>query len=348
MCENPITITNKNTKEKIQVACRKCILCRQKKCRDWAIKLIKEAQYHKKMCMITLTFSPKFLLRPYWVKLTKYKRIKNKKNILGYETKKIRYKTCISPMYITDVKKTGWLVTRFLKKLRKKYNNEENYISFFAVGEHGTKNTHRAHWHIIIFGLAKEDLKTINIGKSNKGKEIYYSKEIEKLWSFKKLNIGKHTISDVTNKTIKYTANYTMKKLYDNENKEIYKTTMRFSSQNKIGVKWIRRYHREIRKGYLQDDDGIKYAIPEGWRKELKRYFIPIYENEKKFIRNEKNNDKNFDLKDMYESIEEYETIMQENLNKIKKDENYDIKEEQKKKAIRLKYRISLNERDYF
>lgn len=279
MCENPITIYNKEKKEYIKVKCGKCILCRRKKCREWAIKLYHESQYHKKMCMITLTFKPKFLMRPIIKtlnkKITKWDKINCKKIIINK-----KYKTMINPSYITNVKKTGWLITLFLKKLRKEMDKKDKKFSFFAVGEHGTKNTHRAHWHILFFGIGIEDLNAINIGKSNKNKEIYFSKIIQDKWNYKKMNIGNHTISEVTNATIKYVANYTMKKMYKKEN-EKYPTTMRFSNQNKIGIKWARRYHKELRKGYLIDKDNIRYQIPEQYYKEMLRYNNQLSNKEK-------------------------------------------------------------------
>ena len=267
MCCNPITIIDKETGEKRKVKCGKCILCRRKKCREWAIKLYHEGMYHKKMCMITLTFRPKFLLTP---KIKKLKKIKSRRQNDG-TTKKttIEYTTMIGPHYIKNVKKTGWLITLFIKKLRKKLGN--NYISYFAVGEHGTQNTHRAHWHILFFGIDKSTLSAVSIGSSKKNKEIFWSSLIDELWSYDGMKIGMHTISDVTGQTIKYVANYTMKKMYKDE-KEIYPTTMRFSNQNKIGIKWARRFHKELRKGYLIDQDQVKYSIPEQYLYEMKRY----------------------------------------------------------------------------
>lgn len=269
MCINPIKIINKNTKEEIVVSCGKCILCKRKKCRTWVIKLYHESQYYNKMCMITLTFRPRFLLTPKIKELTKYHNYKQHDGT----TKKIKekYTTMIGPHYITNVKKTGWLVTLFIKKLRKKLSEHNIFISYFAVGEHGTQNTHRAHWHILFFGIDKDTLGSVNIGKSKKNKEIYWSPLIDKLWSYDKVKIGHHTISDVTPRTIKYVANYTMKKMYNN-NKEEYPVTMRCSSHNKIGKKWARRYHKELRKGYLLDGDNHKYSIPESYYKEMLRY----------------------------------------------------------------------------
>ncbi len=269
MCINPVTIFDKEKREEIKVPCRKCILCRRKKCREWALKLYHESQYYNKMCMITLTFRPKFLLTPKIKELKKYHQRKKNDGTIEKITEK--YITMIGPHYIKDVKKTGWLVTLFIKKLRKELTKQNIFISYFAVGEHGSQNTHRAHWHILIFGIDKETLNSIEIGMSKKNKSIYFSPFIDKIWSYDNVKIGMHTISDVTSKTIKYVANYTMKKMYDNNKKE-YPVVMRCSSHNKIGKKWARKYHKELRKGYLLDQDGLKYPIPESYYKEMIRY----------------------------------------------------------------------------
>lgn len=322
MCENPITIYNKE-KGWIKVKCGKCIICRKNKCRDWAIKLINEGKYHKKMCMVTLTFRLKFLLKPYIKEITK---IKQKRQANG-EIKKWKYKIIeqVTPEYIHNVKRTGWLITLFIKKLRKKLMKEGKFISYFAVGEHGTENTHRAHWHILFFGLGIDDLRCRSIGKSKKNKEIYFSETIDELWSHKKTKIGKHTISEVTDATIKYVANYTMKKMY--KDTSVLPVTMRFSNQNKITAKWVRYNHYELRKGYLIDNDGAKYKIPEGYLAELRRYENDIY-----------NTSKN-------ETLAIIETIKD---NYIKKrNEKLDTIEEGRKKAHREEIRQKLIERTF-
>lgn len=361
-CLNPKTIENKNTGEEIQIRCRKCILCRQKRSRDWSLKLIKESIYHKKMCMITLTFSPKFLLRPYWVKLYKYKRIPDKNEILGYRIKKIKYKTCINPTYIQNVNKTGWLVTRFIKKLRRFVKEEyDEYITFFAAGEHGTQKTHRAHWHIIFFGIDEKMLKSALKGKSKKNKNIYFSPIIHKLWSFKDLNIGDHTISEVTPATIKYVANYTLKKLKKGDKEDVghsddnassnkwnnvYNTTFRYSNNGKIGIKWIRRFHKEIRKGYLEDQDKVKYGVPEAWKKELKRYSREYDIVKDKIIFYENNSGFYYDTIEQEKSLAMYEDKEQEYI--LKNTYNgLNSKDEALKKAHILEYRQRLQDRDF-
>lgn len=324
MCINPIKIINKQTNEEITVPCGKCIICRRKKCREWALKLYHEGQYYKKMCMVTLTFRPNFLLKPKIKELVKYKT-KTDKETGEKKKEKIKYKTIISPKYITDVKLTGWLVTLFIKKLRKHFENTNINFAYFAVGEHGSQNTHRAHWHILFFGIDKETLESVNIGKSKKNKEIYFSKIIDEKWSYDKVKIGQHTISDVTTSTIKYVANYTMKKMYNNGNK--YPVTMRFSNQNKIGKKWARKYHKELRKGVLEDNDGNKYSVPKSYYNEMLRYYGDI------------------DNKSMEQTAREIEYKKEELIEKLKK-KGLLTEEEIMKKAKKMEYRYKNSERD--
>lgn len=323
MCVNPLKMINPVNGEEITVSCGKCILCRRKRCREWALKLFHESQYYNKMCMLTLTFRPKFLLRPKVKELVKYKT--HKKNGITTKTK-IKYKTMINPSYILDVRKTGWLVTLFIKKLRKELSKYNINFSYFAVGEHGSQNTHRSHWHILFYGIDKDTLNSVSIGQSKKNKEIYFSPVIDKLWSYENMKIGQHTISDVTTATIKYVANYTMKKMYKNQS-EKYPNCMRFSSHNKVGIKWARRYHKNLRKEYLEDNDGAKYTIPKTYYKEMRRYENLISNNE------------------MTQTAIIIEQNKDEILNKLKK-AGLTSDEEVRKKAERLEYKYKYADRD--
>lgn len=327
MCENPITIQHAETKELIKVKCGKCVICRTKKCRQWAIKLSNEGLYHKNMCMLTLTFRPKFLLRPKWKKLKKTKTKQLNDGTIKKEY--IKYTTLISPKYITDVRLTGWLITLFIKKLRKEMDKKNIKFSYFAVGEHGTQSTHRAHWHILFFGIDKDILESVNVGLSKKNKEIFFSPIIDELWSYENMKIGHHTISEVTSATVKYVANYTMKKMYNNTTQSTYPTIMRFSNQSKIGTKWARKFHKEMRKGYIQDQDGAKYTIPESYLKEMFRYGSS-YENWQK-----------------WETGEIIENLKEEYMIKLRNAGLLSL-EEMKKKAHRIKSKLSKENRDTF
>jgi hypothetical protein len=94
--------------------CGQCIGCRLNYSRQWAIRLVHEAQMHEKSCFITLTFNDESLFareNPYSLDKTEYQR--------------------------------------FMKRLRKKYGKQ---VRFFHCGEYGDKNK-RPHYHAILFGV---------------------------------------------------------------------------------------------------------------------------------------------------------------------------------------------------
>ena len=121
-----------------------------------------------------------------------------------------------------------------------------------------------------------------------------------------------------------------MKKMYKNikEDKK-YPTTMRFSNQQKIGIKWARKYHKELRKGYLLDNENQKYNIPKGYYKEMLRYQNSL-ENET-----------------MTQTAIEIEQKQIELINKLK-EKGLLTREEIKKKAEKLRNKYKKIDRDTF
>lgn len=297
MCINPKKINHIYTGEEITIPCGKCILCRKKRSQNWAIRLIKEGLYHTNMTMLTLTF----------------------------DSKKLEENPDADESWAHDLNKSLIHFQKFMKRFRKYF--KEKSISYFKVGEYGEKRK-RAHYHVLIYGIKKEDFKDVKpweMSKSNK--MTYISDKLNKLWQ-----LGICTISDVNNATIKYVANYTLKKIRTGEtknNNEYYKPKMSFSNKNKIGIKWLRKHHKDIRKGYVIDSDGIKYGIPKRWKFELKRWEEQIddigYNNE------------------MYKTamiLENYYNELFEKMPKAIEMENL------KKKAEKLEYLIKLKIRD--
>lgn len=98
--------------------CGQCIGCRLNYSRQWAIRIVHEAQMHEKNCFITLTFDQAHL--------------ESRTNPLSLD--------------VTEFQ-------RFMKRLRKRYGKN---IRFFHCGEYGDKNK-RPHYHAIIFGMDFED-----------------------------------------------------------------------------------------------------------------------------------------------------------------------------------------------
>lgn len=69
-------------------------------------------------------------------------------------------------------------VQLFFKRLRKKFPDCK--IKYIACAEYGSR-THRAHYHMLIFGLPLSDVRPYK--KSKRGNQIYWSDTLYKLWS---------------------------------------------------------------------------------------------------------------------------------------------------------------------
>lgn len=291
MCTNLITI--KKGDETIKVKCRKCLQCRTERASQWAIKLIKENLYHKKGMMVTVTFD-------------------NSKIWEG--------KYGSNANWAKDLELSKEYTKKFFKKLRKKY--PENKISYFKIGEYGEKYK-RAHYHIIIWGLGLEDVKAIREKTGSKSNmPIYYSKELEDIWG-----LGRTRITELNNNSIKYVANYSVKKI-----KNVGKNIFSFSNREKIGTKWLRRNHKEIRNGYVSDD-GKKYKIPENWIKELKN------------LENQTADKKEYESNFYITAIRIEENKLKFLEEKLK--ENIDLEKQNWIKEMKIKRKLKENIRDF-
>jgi hypothetical protein len=109
--------------------CGQCIGCRLNYSRQWAIRIVHEAQMHDENCFITLTFDQAHL--------------EKRSNPLSLD--------------VTEYQ-------RFMKRLRKRFGKN---IRFFHCGEYGDKNK-RPHYHAIIFGLDFKDKKLWSNRDGNK------------------------------------------------------------------------------------------------------------------------------------------------------------------------------------
>lgn len=98
-------------------------------------------------------------------------------------------------------------VQLFMKRLRKAF--EPRKIRFYFAGEYGTR-THRPHYHAILFNLGLDDFPDRKIHSYNELKQpLYCSPTLEKLWGH-----GFILMSDVTWKTCNYVARYVDKKAF--------------------------------------------------------------------------------------------------------------------------------------
>lgn len=158
---------------------------------------------------------------------------------------KLHHLNCFVTLTYSDDKipPGGTLVKKhlqdFWKRLRKKYTGLK--IRYLACGEYGD-NTHRPHYHAIIFGLDFPDKRIIS---SKGGNDLYSSPTLESLWGH-----GFCTIGAVTFDTAAYVARYTTKKITGDQAERHYRGRLpeflSCSLRPGIGAAFFERFAPEI------------------------------------------------------------------------------------------------------
>jgi hypothetical protein len=154
------------------VPCGKCPSCLIDKSKEWATRGFHESQMHQENCFITLTYNDE------------------------------------------NLPKNGTLVkehlSKFIRAIRDKIRPTK--IKFLAAGEYGSEaNSHRPHYHAIIFGWSPGDKEYFF--SNEYGDPVYKSELVLKAWK----NKGFITVSPVNYRTCAYVARYTTKKIVPKE-----------------------------------------------------------------------------------------------------------------------------------
>lgn len=135
--------------------CGACPECLRKRSNLWALRAVYESRAHSHNCMITLTYD----------------------NFIRDSKGRIVGETDVDP----DLKVNQRDVQLFIKRLRKWYSTfSDKPIRYIACAEYGSR-THRAHYHLILFGVRFPDLHFYK--KSKRGNQIYMSPILSRLWS---------------------------------------------------------------------------------------------------------------------------------------------------------------------
>lgn len=183
--------------------CGQCLPCKINASRVWKHRILLENLIHDESTFITLTYSDEFLSTFDGDKNSVHKRH----------------------------------VQLFMKRLRRILDGKE--IRFFAVGEYGDK-TWRPHYHIIIFGIGPQYIKTVERAWSNNNK----------------VPIGFVSAGDVNNNSAAYIAQYTIKKLTNGNDPRVKEQLkgknpefMLSSRKNGgIGIGAIRKIGKELKE----------------------------------------------------------------------------------------------------
>lgn len=208
-CVRKILISRNPPLPPIWVPCGQCIACRLNRASDWAVRIMHEKKMVGSACFITLTYDQEHVP---WV----------------------------SDKHATLVKRD---VQLFLKRLRKEL--EPAKIRYYLCGEYGEQYG-RPHYHIIVFGLSKDNAERI----------------VPLVWRFGLVHIG-----DVTFDSAAYVARYCTK-LLTGKKKEWYSERNilpEFSLMSRrpgIGATWLEKYGNEVKTHHNVIVKGKKMCPP--------------------------------------------------------------------------------------
>lgn len=140
--------------------CGYCPECLSKRSGRWALRATYEARAHAHSCMVTLTYD----------------------NYLHDERGKILCSPDGKPLE-RPVDSTLEVSVRhiqlFLKRLRKAIAPTK--VKYICCAEYGSR-THRAHYHLIIFGYDFPD--RVPFKRSARGNQVYFSRQLVDLWKY--------------------------------------------------------------------------------------------------------------------------------------------------------------------
>ena len=213
----------------LTVPCGQCLGCRMARSKEWAIRIMHEAQMHQDNCFLTLTYED----APHSVNLKHFqnfmKRLRKK-----YEPKKIRLFHCgeYGQVYSDPGNPNSDPVPHPLLP-------EKN-----AIG--------RAHYHAILFG---HDFTDKTVYKFNHLKQpLYTSPTLTELWGH-----GFASTGTVTEQSAAYTARYIFKKVTGDisdtyyskvdEKGEIHSIKPEYVTMSRkpgIGHTWLEKYGEDI------------------------------------------------------------------------------------------------------
>jgi hypothetical protein len=173
--------------------CGQCTGCRLERSRQWAVRMMNEADCHSSTCFITLTFDDDHLVK-------RDDPMSLDKRDFQLFMKRLR-KHMVKEYFLTKL--INYL-PRFTRKFLMRFAQKRvPKVRYFMCGEYGDLYK-RPHYHAILFGL---DFSDKQLHKIKDGMRYYTSSLLSSLWPF-----GFNVVTDVTFDTCAYVARYIMKK----------------------------------------------------------------------------------------------------------------------------------------
>lgn len=263
----------------IKLPCGNCIGCRLDRSKQWAVRLMLEAQLHKKNSFITLTYNEGALAsrRPTWeptVPYTPPSEIDHRSS-RSYHEASSQARPNLDSLRPRDVQ-------LFMKRLRKDLSTRKGSakVRFYLVGEYGER-FQRPHYHIALFGEDFSDDRTY--WRTSGDHRIYRSSRLEKLWTY-----GNSEIGELTLESAAYVASYVLKKVNGKLADEHYRRTDPATGQDiwvhpefahmsrggkngkGLAAEWFAKYSSDV---YPED-----HVIHNGLKLKPPRYFDKLLE----------------------------------------------------------------------
>lgn len=272
--------------ELVFTPCGLCKACRINYSMNWGIRIMCESRLYTDSVFITLTYDDEHLI--------------------------VSEKTGLSTVYPPDL-------CLFMKRLRRKI--EPDKVRFFGVGEYGEKG-HRAHMHVIVFGLSPFD-KRVFKGHIKSGNGYVVSCNC---WDKGRVHVGY-----VSPSSANYVAGYSCKKIKGKGAREKYKELdiepefARMSLKPGIGFEYMDMYSDDLINHGFIIVKGKKCGLPRYFKDKLdikhtEKYFERMEEQAKKFY-------EDFERMDLAKEIENVAYRLQEPAQREKNlDKKYSMK----------------------
>lgn len=258
----------------------KCIDCCEQRAKEWATKIMLEAEQHSENYMITLTYDDKYLPR---------------KDYIVCEDGETFFDNGTWNSYL-DYEDSSRFIRKVRDWQRKTYGIDG--IKIFGCGEYGGKEG-RAHFHIIFMGLHIDpsDVKIHQIDQE--GNIIYECKKLEDCWIQKGRIRGKAerlgfvSLAECNWQTARYVAGYVQKKNIHYNKKDEYEFYCHkekyYARRGQTPEKCFMSTHPGIAKEYYMNnsikffEDG--YIMIRGAKNQIvpakiPRYFERMLEND--------------------------------------------------------------------
>lgn len=256
-----------------EIPCGQCIDCRLGKSGEWGLRLMCEAQMHRRdglpnAWMGTLTYAPEHL--PRTAEFVGGELVKRDVQLF---MKRFR-EECDQKLPVIDPETGRQAINRTTGKPK-----TWSGIRYFLCGEYADSEEHtqRAHYHVIIFGYTFPDMVRIEDAKS--GGVQFESASLTRLWG-----MGRATLVPLTQESADYVARYTLKKLtgpmadaeYSRPNLltgeivQVQKPFLLMSTHPGIGAEWYRQFKGDaFPSGFMLNTDRQKRPVPRYFKRKF-------------------------------------------------------------------------------